>query len=413
MKQLRRFAPVAVAVTIAGAAACGGGTGPGPQAASVTGVAGDSQTAPTGAALAFPLSFVALGSSGQPAAGVHVTWSAIPSGAASFNPASSVTDVNGAASTTATLGATVGSITIHAAVPGVSDVVYHATAVDPCKSLIPYTFGQTINATLASTDCHQTFNTQTGPVTYYYDFYGFSLPPGPQSIRISMRGTSPTFDDTYMEFFRGSDGRFLAFDDDSVLGVVGARNSQLDIILPGADYIIGASSFDPFTSGPYSLTAAYRPAAMNGCRQVWVVRGVSVNDSVTASDCADSSTVVHHYDVARIFVSVGTVLSIAERSTAMNPALALYRVNVNTNYSRALVASNDDSSATNTNAFIRFVVDTSAVYDIIIGTSAGGETGAYTLGVLADTTLSASASTPTARPRALGGAVGLPRPSKH
>ena len=68
MSRLRRFVPAAIAVTIAGAAACGGnGTGPGPQAASVTGIAGDSQTASTGSALAFPLSFVALGSNGQPA----------------------------------------------------------------------------------------------------------------------------------------------------------------------------------------------------------------------------------------------------------------------------------------------------------------------------------------------------------
>src|SRR5712692_3605659 len=99
---------------LGGVAACGGdSTGTGPQAASVTGIAGDSQTAPTGAALAFPLSFVALGSSGQPAQGVPVTWSVIPSAAASFNPATTTTDVNGVASTTATLGSFIGGITIH------------------------------------------------------------------------------------------------------------------------------------------------------------------------------------------------------------------------------------------------------------------------------------------------------------
>src|SRR3981081_3306558 len=116
-----------------------------------------------------------------------------------------------------------------------------------------------------------------------------------------MRGTSPTFDDTYMEFFRGSDGRFLAFDDDSVLGVAGARNSQLDIILPGAAYIIGGSSYEPPPQRAYPRAPAARPAARNGWCQVWVVRGVSVSDSITASDCADSSATVHHYDVARIF----------------------------------------------------------------------------------------------------------------
>src|SRR6267154_976406 len=131
MRLFSRFIPVVLAGALAAVAACGDSTGSGPQAASVTGVAGDSQTANTGATLAFPLSFVALNSSGQPASGVHVTWSATPGGAASFTPASTTTDVNGVASTTATLGSVTGAITIHAAVPGVSDVLYHVTAVDP------------------------------------------------------------------------------------------------------------------------------------------------------------------------------------------------------------------------------------------------------------------------------------------
>src|SRR6267143_29616 len=103
MNKFRRVAPVAVAAMIAAAAACGGdSTGTGPQAASVTGVAGDSQSGPTGAALAFPLSLVALGSNGQPAQGLPATWSVIPTGAASFTPATTTTDVNGVAATTAT-----------------------------------------------------------------------------------------------------------------------------------------------------------------------------------------------------------------------------------------------------------------------------------------------------------------------
>ncbi len=120
MSKLGRFVPVAVAATLAAAAACGGdSTGNGPVAASVTGIAGDSQSGPTGATLPFPLSFVALGSNGQPAQGVHVTWSVIPSGSASFNPATSTTDASGAASTSATLGSFGGGINIHAALPGV------------------------------------------------------------------------------------------------------------------------------------------------------------------------------------------------------------------------------------------------------------------------------------------------------
>jgi hypothetical protein len=409
MNKLRRLGPLAVATSIAAAVACGSSTDAGPQAASVTGIAGDSQTASTGAALAFPLSFVALGSNGQPAPGVHVTWSATPSSAATFNPPTSTTDVNGAASTTPTLGSVVGSITIHAAVPGVADVVYHATALDPCTYLTPLTLGQTVSDSLKATDCRRTF----GTATYYYDYYKLSLPSGTQSVRISMHGTSTGFDDTYLDLFRASDGKFIAFDDDSILATAGARNSQLDIILPGTDYIIGASSYAASTTGPFTLTATVRPAAMNGCREVWVTRGESVADSITASACADSSATPHHYAVARIVLFAGTVLSIAERSTAMNPAFALYKVYPGNGYARTLAASNDDSSAGNPNAFIRYVVDTSNYFDVLISTSVAGATGAYTFDVLADTTLASPSRAPSVRRADLRDFLGSPRRAKH
>jgi hypothetical protein len=199
--------------------------------------------------------------------------------------------------------------------------------------------------------------------------------------------------DTYIDLWR-ADGPYVGFDDDVVLGV--DRNSQLDIILPGAAYVIGANSFDPFKTGAYTVTAAARPAEMNGCRAVWVTRGVTVSDSITTADCADSAVTPHHYDVARIVGLSGTVITVAERSTALNPSLALYQINGNGTV-RTLVASNDDSLAgTNTNAFIAYTVAATpgAIFDVVIGTSTGGETGAYTFEVSASSTLSARRSGP-------------------
>jgi len=378
---------VLAAIVLSGVAACGGdGTGTGPQAASVTGIAGDNQTAPTGGTLTFPLSLVALGSGGQPIQGVQVRWSVTPAGSVSFNPATSSTDVNGSAATNVTAGTSIGAVNIHAAVPGVADVVYHATVVDPCTYLAPYTFGQTVNGFLTTDDCNR------NSFGFYYDFHGLSLPTGQQSIRISMHSTF----DTWLDFWSAA-GPYVAFDDDSILNQ--EPNSQIDVILPGDDYIIGASSFNQGITGAYTLTTATRPAAMSGCRQVWVARGVSVSDSITLSDCADSSATTHYYDVARVVVYAGTVLSIAERSGSMNPSLALYKVTIDTIYHRELVASNDDSSATNTNAFLAFTADTSNIYDVIIGTSAGGETGAYTFEVSASTLLSPRIAAPPLRAR--------------
>jgi hypothetical protein len=376
---------------IAVAVACGDSSGPGKQAASVTGIAGDSQLAPTGAQLAFPLSLVALGSNGQPVQDLNVTWSATPAGGVTFNPQSTPTDVNGVASTTVTAGTTPGEIVIQATVPGVSPVVYHALVLEPCAYAASYTIGQTVNGALTTTDCN--FQ-QAG---WYYDFYAFVLPTGQHSLRITMQSTAF---DTYLDLFR-ADGPQFGFDDDIVLGE--QQNSQLDIILPGDTYIIGANSFRRFAVGSYSLSTVARPAAMNGCRQVWVARGVSVSDSITTTDCSD--TAATYYDVARMVVYGGTVLTISATSPTMNPALALYQLTIDTAYVRTLVASNDDSTAATTKAFIQYPVGTSSYFDILIKTSTAGETGPYTFDVSASLTLSPLASAPPP-PRA----VSHPRP---
>ena len=364
--------------------ACGGDSS-GPGAASVTGVAGDNQTGSRGASLPVPLSFTALGSDGLPVEGVTVTWSATPAGAAAFSPTSGPTNANGVASTNVVLGSTVGTITMQASLNGVSPVIYHATVLDPCDVVTPYSIGQSVDAALSTSDC--LLGSQ--PAQWYYDFYSFDLPAGQQSFRLKMHGAG-AFDDTYIELFTGSlaNLQILAFDDDSILGQEGARNSQLDIIVPGStSYIIGANSFETYKTGSYTLSSETRPAAMNGCREVWVTRGVMVSDSITSSDCADSSATPRRYDVARMILLAGTVVTIQSRSSAINPALSLYAVNCNT-YARTLVASNDDSSAANTNAFIAYSVATGSCYDILISTSAPGEAGPYTLEVAASSTLS-------------------------
>ena len=191
-----------------------------------------------------------------------------------------------------------------------------------------------------------------------------------------------------MDLYRFSDGALVGFDDDVELGVI--QNSQLDIILPEASYVIGPNSFDVGVTGPYSMTATTRPANMNGCRAVWVVRGVTLTDAIATADCADTVGGTHYYDVARIWLLAGTVLTIAERSTEVNAKLTLYEV-TGGNYMRTQVAVNDDSSAANPNSFISYSVTTPGLYDVFIGTSGPGEIGPYTFDVSASTSLSPAA----------------------
>jgi hypothetical protein len=367
---------IALLGLMAGIIACGDSTGPNARAASVTGFAGDSQEAPIGGAFEFPITFVTLDANGQPIENVHVSWTVTPVGGATFDPPTSISNANGQVTTTVTAGMVAQEITIHATVPGVSSPVdFSALILDPCLYVRGMVVNQTINGALSSLDC------KVGSPGWFYDFYAFALPTGQQSIRITMN--SADFD-TYLDFFR-ADGRYEAFDDDVILGQV--QNSQLDIILPGDVYIIGANSFDTATTGGYSLTLANRPAAMNGCRQVWVVNGVSVADSITAADCSDGALMPGRYDVARIWLTDSSTLTVAQRSPTINPNLALYQIVggnvVNGNYPRVLVASNDDSTTGNPTAFISYSVPLNAdgPYDLIIGTSSATETGAYTFDV--------------------------------
>ena len=360
MKTLGQLVPAVLAGVIGFAAACGGDS-TGPKAGSVTGIFGDNDSVLTGGTLS--VGFTVLGADGFPLRGASVTWAVTPTSAAAVNPASQTSDSIGHVAAAVRVGSTVGAFTVTANLNGVAPINFHLKALDPCRYFAPYALGDTVRGALATTDCLNG--------SWYDDFYALTLPAGPQSLRINMRSSDTTFD-AWVDLY-DSTGRIVGFDDDSILGV--RRNSQLDIILPGGRYIIGANAYRAFTVGPYLLTTELRSATMRGCRQVWVTRGVSVNDSVTLSDCADSVTPTHYYDVARVFAFSGTRLSIALRSTAINPTLALYRVYPGNLYARRLLVSNDDSSATNTNAFISFAADSTSTYDIILGTSAAGQTG--------------------------------------
>ncbi|HEV2669910.1 MAG TPA: Ig-like domain-containing protein [Gemmatimonadales bacterium] len=402
MKGLCGFVAFALAGVV-GVVACSNSSEPsGPHAASVTAISGDSQVVPTGAQLAFPLSMVLLGSNGTPVQGVTVTWTASPANEVTIAPPTSTSDANGTVTTNVTAGTTPDTVTISAAVPGVQQaVVFHALVVNPCAYLAPAALGQTINGALATTDCNYQGR------GWYYDFYLLSLPAGQQSVSITMNSTAF---DTYVDLWNAA-GPYVGFDDDVVLQQV--QNSQLDIILPGDNYIIGANSFDMHQTGAYALSAVTRPATLNGCRQVWVTRGVSVTDAISGADCADSAATPHHYDVARIIALTGTVLTMSVHSAAMNPAIALYSVS-GANYDRTLAVANDDSASGNQTAYISYAVPASAVFDVLISGSSPTDSGAYTFAVSSSTTASPPVSAPVRSGRwGWHGGVTLPTDPFH
>ncbi|HEY3279758.1 MAG TPA: Ig-like domain-containing protein [Gemmatimonadales bacterium] len=370
---------------------CGDSAGP-VVAKTITAVEGTGQSGPTGATLATPFKVLVTGSNGKPYPGATVTWT-VPTGAATPTPPTSATDADGYSSTVVTLGGQIGPVVVQASVPGVAPVGFGATALDPCTYVVSYTLGAVVNGALATTDC----------ITnnfYYTDFYGLTFGTQ-QGLRIT---TTSTGFDTWLDVYRGN-GDYLAFNDDIERGVI--TNSQIDFIAAPGSYVLAPNSFDEFTTGPYTLSAVSRSQTVENCDLVWVTRGVTVTDSVTAGDCSDTdSTGTYYSDAVAIIALAGSVLTIAQRSAAVDAFLALYEV---TDSGLVLVTANDDSAGVGPNAHIVATVPDYAVYIVFMGTAGAGATGGYTVAISASATLAGTAAREVPEPLRV---MPLPRMSK-
>ena len=119
----------------------------------------------------------------------------------------------------------------------------------PGCTVVPISLGQTINASLASSDCRSSQRENA-----YADQYSFSGLAGEQ-VSIAMTSTGSTFD-TYL-YLLGPNGAVVAENDDIQGGV--ELNSRIPVTgffsLPvTGSYIIEATSYNPTTPGSYSLT---------------------------------------------------------------------------------------------------------------------------------------------------------------
>lgn len=365
---------LAMSCIVAGGAAfasfgCGGdASGP---SRSITGVAGDDQSGATGGQLPFPVSFVVLDGSGVPAPGVSVTWSVTPAGSATFAPPISSTDAGGTASTVVTLGSQEGNIVIRGTLSGAAPVTFNATVVHPCDFFHAYTFGSSRNGTLATTDCNLG--------GWYYDLYGPVTTAAQQGWTVSMTAAF----NTWVEIF--TPARDLLASNGS-----GSTGSSVQIIVGAGEYIFGPNSLSQAATGAYTLSSITRPQTLSGCNAVYVTRGVTVSDNIVANECTDSSSAgVFYGETAGIFAEGGSVLTIAQRSSAFDPFMTLFQVSGG---SLVPVAANDDSATGNVTAFLQYNVPQSGLYVIFMTTSAEKATGAYTVSVGTSTTAAPMAS---------------------
>ncbi|OLC09229.1 MAG: hypothetical protein AUH41_05865 [Gemmatimonadetes bacterium 13_1_40CM_66_11] len=335
------------------AVACGGDS-TGPKAASVTGVFGDNDSVLTGGTLR--IGFTVLSGDGFPLKGAKITWTVAPISAATISPTTQTSDSIGNVSTIVLAGSSIGAFTVTATVSGLAPIDFHLKALDPC---------------------------------HYYDFYQLTLPAGQQSIRINELSTRI---DPYVEVYR-STGELLGWDDDIQPGVI--QTSQFDVILgSGGPYVIGATSYDPDTTGAYTLIAKPRPTTVAGCQDTWMTPGATITDTIRATDCADS--LKNYSDIIFMYMQASEVIRVAERSSVVNPLLKLYNANFAAQRFDS-VAANDDSASGNPNAYIAYTVPANGWYLLQIGTATPADTGEYTLAFSANTGPSAPNSRGAAR----------------
>jgi hypothetical protein len=340
-------------------AACGDSNEPvRPAALAIAG--GNGQTGPVGGTLAEPLRVILTGSDGRPFAGGTVSW-AITSGSGTANPPSSATDANGVATALVTPTAA-GALTITASSGSVTPAAFTASAVPPCQYVRPYNLGEVVSGTLSTLDC----GLNLGAI-FYYDFYQLTF-AAQQSFTVTM--SSAAFD-TWVDLLKPT-GQVVGSNDDS-LAV--PTNSHFEGIFAAGNYVIGASSFDPVTTGSYTVRSATRPPTIAQCRVVWGVRPVTVTDAVMATDCPDASSGSTFYsDRLALWLESGATLEAHMTSGAVDPSLYLFDLNAG-----VIVASNNDSTPGNPTAFLTYTAPAASVYFIDIGTATAGQTGAYTL----------------------------------
>lgn len=363
MRSPARYFPLALTGAVALAFACGGDGGTGPSAASVTGIVGDSQVAQFGAPLGLPLSFVVLGSSGQPLQGVSVNWTVTPAGRAAFAPPTSTSNALGEVTTNVTVGTTPGEVVIQGNVPGIQPVLFHVAVVDPCQFAVSYTIGETRTGVLATNDCH-------AGGAYYTDFYQFTV-GAQQSVVATM--TATTFD-TWLDAYRG---RQIALNDDQGPGTT---NSRLELIVAPGDYVLAPNTYSANVTGAYTLTSAVRAQTLAGCaEEIFVTRGVTITDGLSVSDCPDTVAAgVFYSDLVGIIGFPGDTLKFTQRSAAFDPMLTLFRLD---SIGLVVVASNDDSTAATTDAFVSYPVTQAAVFVASMSSFDAAATGAYTIAV--------------------------------
>ena len=349
--QGRRAAGLAACMALLAACDPGGGTDT-PDPAAVVATTALTQNGIIGAPVGTPPAVRVTDEDGQAMAGVAVTF-AVTGGGGTVAGGAATTNAAGVATVTSwTLGNNPGANTLTATVTGLTPVTFTATAQDPCELATNYAVGTTVNASLSQIDCQL----GTGE---YVDFYTTTLGSA-QALAFNLTSSAI---DTWLEMY-DANGNILAVNDDNSAGT----NSTIRVFAPSGSYFFAATSFDANAVGNYTFSSAGF-AGNENCDEHWVVPGVNITGTISATDCDFGGYFTDEYFVV---LDAGETLTVTMRSTAVDAWLELYDSDGN-------LVDQDDDSAGGTDATLVYTSPALDAYAIDASTFGDGETGSYTL----------------------------------
>ncbi|MEP6507814.1 MAG: hypothetical protein ABJC63_06265 [Gemmatimonadales bacterium] len=329
-------------------------------AASLAKNAGDNQSGIVGSAVSIPPSVIVKDANGNLKSGITVTF-AVASGGGSITGAASVTNAAGVAAVGSwTLGSSAGANSLSATSSGLPSATFNAVALsDQCAARLTQPFGESTTGTLSSSDCQS-------PDGSFIDFYNTTVP---QAGAYFFR-ESAVFD-TYL-LLATPDGTTVAEDDDELDT---GTNSGIKALLPAGNYLLGATTFGPGVTGDYTISSTTAPTDVANCEAVFVVKGISTSQNLTATDCnlAGPGGTPIYSDGYLIFVGAGSTVTITMSSTIVDSFLQLVKLD------GSLVTQNDDIDSSTKNARVTFTAAQSAYYAIFTRSVPTTTQGPYTL----------------------------------
>jgi hypothetical protein len=331
-------------------------TGSAGPAATLTKVpAGDNQTTRAGFIVDVPPSVIVKDQYGNPVSGAIVNFAAT-AGGGSVAGASTLSTANGTATVGGwRLGTTPGPNTLSASAVGLTPVSFTATGTPnpPCSSTT-HALGSTSSGALSTADCNDEFGA-------YVDLYTVNLP----TAGIYTFNENTAAFDAYLEVFF-PDATLIGFNDD--FGQ--STSSRFKVLLPAGDYVLAATSFEENKTGSYALSSAASTAPVSNCEEMWVVKGVSTDQTLQTTDCLFNQ---FYSDDYFIYLKPGQSITVSLSSTFDN-VLELYDA-----FSGTLITSNDNKDITTTNAQFTYTSTTESIFVISATSKLSQTTGAYTI----------------------------------